>query len=204
MSDTTFKTGLTAELAREVWTYDPETGDIDYTCAWASLPNWEPRVINRKPNSFGYVQLSIPRELRGRTGLQRVAAHRVGFLIANGWLPEMLDHRDRIRHHNWLSNLRPATREQNNWNRNLGVDNTSGFKGVHRFRDGWMARVRHAGEHIYLGVHSTPEGAARAYDRAALQLHGPFALTNEALGRFKALSGLEKEAVVHHGTSLPA
>ena len=77
-------------------------------------------------------------------------------------------------------NLRLATREQQGYNRALGSNNTSGYKGVSWFkRQGkWHAGLVYKGESIHLGYHDTPEDAANAYDEAARRYYGKFACTN--------------------------
>ncbi len=60
----------------------------------------------------------------------------------------------------------------------LRSDNSSGFKGVTRAGAKWQASIRRNGRTVHLGLHSTPEAAAHAYDLAALDLHGPNAWTN--------------------------
>ncbi|KAM0853059.1 hypothetical protein ACQ4PT_051339 [Festuca glaucescens] len=61
--------------------------------------------------------------------------------------------------------------------------NTGGrreFRGVYRERyDRYGAQIRHSkGEARWLGTYDTVEDAARAYDAAAVQLHGATAITN--------------------------
>jgi len=79
--------------------------------------------------------------------------------------------------------LRLATALQQQYNKRLQKNNTSGYKGVQRGRNGhgWQANIRAAGYTRYLGQYPTKEEAAAAYDRAARQYHGEFALTNERI-----------------------
>lgn len=172
---------LTQELAKQVWTYDPETGDVDYTVAWASLPNFQPRKLNRKPGGDGYIPIYVPPEFIPVAGVGMILTHRLGFLILEGWLPQFIDHRDGDRANNVFSNLREATRHQNGYNRKLGRDNTSGYKGVTFFKGRWRALIRADSQRIFLGDFDTPEEAAQAYDEAAIRYHGEFAKTNQML-----------------------
>lgn len=81
---------------------------------------------------------------------------------------------------NRRANLRWATRSQQRANQGPRIDGSSGFKGVsfHRKARKWTAQVQSGGKYYYLGLHATPEDAARAYDRAALELFGEFARIN--------------------------
>jgi hypothetical protein len=74
-------------------------------------------------------------------------------------------------------NLRPASVAQNNRNAGLRRDNTSGFKGVHPYRDGvrWVAAIRANGGTRHLGLFADPIEAARTYDEAARHHFGEFA-----------------------------
>jgi hypothetical protein len=83
---------------------------------------------------------------------------------------------------NRKSNLRICTKSENQWNKGLGKDNTSGFKGVSAERGKWQARIRVKTVRRHLGLYETPLEAALAYDAAALELHGEFAKTNRSMG----------------------
>ncbi len=58
-------------------------------------------------------------------------------------------------------------------------NNTSGLKGIFKNgKNGWAANISYMGIRYRLGTHRTPEQAARAYDRKAIELFGDFARTN--------------------------
>lgn len=86
------------------------------------------------------------------------------------------DHRDGNKLNNRRSNLRPATRSQNNANRRGWA--LAGFKGVRRQGRGFVARIQVNGVAIYLGTFDTAESAALAHDRAALEHFGEFSRLN--------------------------
>jgi HNH endonuclease len=79
---------------------------------------------------------------------------------------------------NRKENLRLATHIQNAQNQRLPRNNTSGFKGVGRKYDRWEARIVANRKRVYIGLFNTKEEAARAYDAAAMLLHGEFARFN--------------------------
>lgn len=88
---------------------------------------------------------------------------------------------DHINHdtlYNCTDNLRVCTRSQNQMNQTKKNDNTSGYKGVSAFRKSWQAKIGLNGRDHYIGVFSTKDEAARAYDEAAKRLHGEFATFN--------------------------
>lgn len=96
---------------------------------------------------------------------------------------ERVDHIDRNSLNNRRNNLRLATPSQNNSNSGLRSNNTSGFKGVTWNRDHqrWMAYVNCDGKRRHLGYFYTALEAALAYDLAACELHGEFAVLNFTL-----------------------
>lgn len=55
----------------------------------------------------------------------------------------------------------------------------SGYHGVAALKNGkWQASLRHRGRLIHIGTFTSPEEAARAYDRRAIELHGDGAKLN--------------------------
>lgn len=87
-----------------------------------------------------------------------------------------IDHRDGDKLNCRRNNLRPSTRSQNNANRRGW--SKSGYKGVREIFGKFTSRLQANGRTIHLGTFATPELAARAYDRAALEHFGEFARLN--------------------------
>lgn len=95
-----------------------------------------------------------------------------------GW--PLVDHINGNSLDNRRANLRPATNAENMRNRRRQRNNTSGFKGVsfHKAMGKWRAQISLEGRRRHLSYHATVDDAARAYDVAALDLHGEFATLN--------------------------
>lgn len=160
--------------------YSPETG-----MCWrvhSQSGNWN--LVTSGTFSRGYTQLRIGGSMRK---LHRIVAEV--FLNAGKPLtPQQdVDHEEHADGSHWqdrLSNLRICSHSENLQNQQLKSNNTSGFKGVcWDKREGkWRANIRLRGKSQHLGHFPTPEAAAKAYDTAALQHFGDFALTNRSLG----------------------
>jgi hypothetical protein len=91
---------------------------------------------------------------------------------------------------NRRENLRGCSRSENarNTRGHFGSAKTSAFKGVNWVKKSkkWVACICHDSQQVRLGYFTSEEEAARAYDAAALELHGEFARTNASMGRFEA------------------
>jgi hypothetical protein len=107
----------------------------------------------------------------------RYRAHRIIFLWARGYLPDLVEHRDLDKTNNKLHNLRPATHSQNMCN--TRSRNLSGLKGVYdtgkKLAKPYTASITVDRKGINLGYFSTKEEAHKAYCEAAAKYHGKFA-----------------------------
>jgi hypothetical protein len=90
---------------------------------------------------------------------------------------EQVDHINHDGFDNRRSNLRLATGAQNQHNKRLQANSTSGYKGVnwHKGTKKWQARIGYNGKRVTLGYFNNPEDAHKAYCEAADELHGKFA-----------------------------
>jgi hypothetical protein len=93
-----------------------------------------------------------------------------------------IDHRDRNGLNNTRTNLRPATRSQQNANQGIRCDNRSGYKGVNwdKARGKWRVRVAVNGRDKTIGRFDDLEEAVRVRDDAARELHGDFAFVHQS------------------------
>lgn len=141
-----------------------DDADFDWLNQW----KW----CAHKTKNTWYACRNAPRGpgLPGRRG-QLILMHR---LLLPG--AQLKDHRDGDGLNNQRHNLRQATYRQNGGNANLSKRNKSGFRGVYFSRDhnAWTSQVNRQ----HLGYFSTVEEAARAYDKAAVELFGEFARLN--------------------------
>lgn len=112
---------------------------------------------------------------------KRVYMHR---LILGAKTGEQVDHINGDALDNRRANLRLCTKQQNTANSGLPSTNTSGLKGASfdRTKNRWASRIGVNGKYLHLGRFKTKEEAALAYDKAAVEHFGEFALTNAKLG----------------------
>ncbi len=120
------KKKITQKRLKEVLDYDHKTG----------IFIWKDRILcTGRNHGFagrvagglleGYIYIKIDGEL--------TAAHCLAWLYVYGYLPENdIDHRDRIKTHNWIKNLREASRMCNLQNQSVSSNNSSGITGVWR------------------------------------------------------------------------
>lgn len=114
-----------------------------------------------------------------RSNRHLVHMHREVLPTPTGFTPD---------HINWngldnrKDNLRPATGSQQQWNTRKQLSKNSKYKGVTKAHKSkihpWVAVLVSKRKHYYLGCFATEEDAARAYDRAAREEFGEFAVLN--------------------------
>jgi hypothetical protein len=105
-------------------------------------------------------------------------AHRLAFLYVVGvFPPQEVDHINGLRLDNRYSNLRHATPSQNQHNKGVYSNNTTGFRGVIYIEanDNYSAVIQVKGQkRIRVTGFKTPEEASKKYQELAAQLHGEY------------------------------
>jgi hypothetical protein len=131
-------------------------------------------IVHRNPSGSVYVYAHRTVVIDGRQVQLRL--HR---FLMDAKPGELVDHKDSDGLNNQRHNIRHCTRTQNNVNIvHPHKQSKCGFIGVHAYRRKWRARISVANRRVHLGLFETPEDAARAYDRKAIELHGEFARLN--------------------------
>jgi hypothetical protein len=107
-------------------------------------------------------------------------AHRLIFMLHYGYLPPEVDHINGDRADNRIENLRPATRSENQCNRNALASNTSGYPGVswHKASKAWLVRVMKNGKSHLIGYFKDLELAGLVATEARSLYHGAYAKSN--------------------------
>lgn len=118
---------------------------------------------------YGYA--ANVRRINGKT--KTVFMH--GYLLPHPKGTE-IDHINRNPCDNRKSNLRIATRSQNNMNSKRRVNNTSGIRGVslHKQTGKWRAYISYNGKQINLGLFWNIKDAAQVRKQKATELYGGF------------------------------
>ena len=104
-------------------------------------------------------------------------AHRLIFIMFNGYVPDFVDHIDNNPQNNAIENLREATKQQNNSNAKLRSDAKSDAKGVnwHKKQKKWNVRVSVSNKRINVGSFDNFELAELVAIMAREKYHGAFA-----------------------------
>ena len=122
---------------KEILNYRPSTGEF----FWKN---------GRLAGSF-YNNQYVYIQIKGK----RYLAHRLAFLYVTGEIPDYVDHKDGNSLNNKWLNLRSCTLSENQYNKKIQSNNTSGIKGVcwYSRSNKWMAYINHKGKRIRLGYH---------------------------------------------------
>lgn len=164
-----YKSDLTQSRLKQILHYNPDTGE------WTWIEKLsDKRPVGSKAGSVGKSGYNIIR-ING----EKYRAHRLAFLYMTGdWPKEFVDHKNRNRSDNRWCNLREATVNDNNRNRELSPQNKSGYKGVYwrEDRDKWVARIKVNNKVITLGHYLIKEDAIKARQVAEQKYHGEFVI----------------------------
>lgn len=110
----------TKERLQELFDYDADTGHFTRKVSKRTDRIGE---VAGAANTKGYLQIRVDGRL--------YVAHKLAWLWVKGEFPSVqIDHRNRIRDDNRISNLRLATNKQNGENREASPRSTTGFRNV--------------------------------------------------------------------------
>jgi hypothetical protein len=135
---------------------------------------WRARIDINKDSETAYVVHSF----KEGDKIKALLMHRVIMTRVIGCpleRHEQVDHWNLNGLDNRRENLRIATQSQNNANKGLLSNNTSGFKGVYKKGRRFAAIIWSNKKEIWLGSYLTPEEAHAAYCKAAREYFGEFA-----------------------------
>lgn len=166
---------ITADRARQLLDYDPQTGVFIWKHRNGVGCGWNNRCAGKIAGSVfgnGYRYLSI----EGR----KYKASRLAWLYVYGsWPNSDIDHIDRNIQNDSVSNLRTASKSENMRNKSYQKNNSTKLKGVinrRRYGD-YGASICVNRQRTWLGIFKTPEDAHAAYVEASKNIHGNFGRT---------------------------
>lgn len=157
------KTDLTAERLRELLHYNPETGAFTWRESRGRVSRGNTAGTKDRK---GYLMIRIAK--------MRYFAHRLAWLYVHGTFPtDCIDHINGVPEDNRISNLRPASRAQNNQNRSQNSKRQSGLTGVWwcESRCLWESSISSGGTRHFVGYFKDKAEAHTAYKNAKARLH---------------------------------
>lgn len=161
------RSDLTQERLKELFSYDPATGQFTRLCNRA---NQKAGPVAGCLTPDGYRVLGIDYQIH--------LMQRLAWLYVHGKFPDgFADHKDGNRQHNAIDNLRDVPQWLNNQNSHAarGDNKTTGILGVTRdprpLAKPFKAQIMVRGSHRKIGYFATAEEASAAYLAAKRQFH---------------------------------
>ena len=157
---------ITQERLKSLLAYDADTGEF----RWCATNSNRVKVgsVAGCADRYGYIVIRIDGTLH--------KAHRLAWLYSYGLIPtKNIDHINQTPGDNRISNLREADQHENNQNRRVQRNSSSGATGVslHKASQRWHARIHLRDGCRSLGYYDTKEAAVRARRDAERELY-PF------------------------------
>lgn len=155
--------GIAADNIRLYLSYNADTGVFTWTKSPSNcVTAGNVAGVRRKD---GYVKINFKNKA--------YLAHRLAWWYVHGEFPtDILDHIDRDKSNNKITNLRVSSKIKNA--QNINVNNTravSGLAGAFKARTAWSSKLKIGDTLIRLGTFKTPEDAHKAYMKAKQELH---------------------------------
>lgn len=156
------------EYLRERLRYDPDTGKLFWLDYEGMPQKWRTRYVGKE----ALISLNGKGYKKGKIDCVDYYAHRIAYTLYHAeWPSDQIDHINGVKTDNRIANLRVVTNQENNRNRPMRRDNSSGVTGVcwHKGINKWCANVRVDGKLKNLGSFNTIEEAAAARKQADVQ-----------------------------------
>lgn len=181
---------LHPDLVRQLLRYDQETGKMFWRHRPEELFAETPRRTQRASCSMwngrhagkeAFTATQSDGYLCGGLFGKVYLAHRVAWCVFHGYWPTaQIDHKNRNRQDNKISNLREATHSDNARNVTSARASSSQYLGVswHKATKKWQASIWTGVSKRHLGVFCSEHSAAEAYNAAAAELSPEFASLN--------------------------
>jgi hypothetical protein len=153
--------------------YFPIKGFSKYTVSnFGNVKNIKSgRILKQIKNTDGYLLVNLSNDLN-EVYFKLIHILVIKAFIMNHENKDCVDHIDNDRSNNKLENLRWATQRENQYNRKININNTSGNKGVYfqKLSNKWIAQIYINNIKIHLGSYLLKEDAINARrERAKLE-----------------------------------
>jgi hypothetical protein len=167
-------------VLRQLIDYDPETGALVWRVRDVSFFTDGKRSALDAMNAWNARYAGKPAlKVKGSNGYfvgtifgRKYIAHRVAWAIYSGaWPKNEIDHINGDKLDNRIANLRCATRQENNRNRAIGINNTSGAIGVYWnvSKLKWSAKIHKNGKQKHIGHFKSKDDAISARAKANIE-----------------------------------
>jgi hypothetical protein len=170
------------ELLNRLLEYNPDTGSLFWKLRTPDLFSDGTQLLAAQKCyawniRFAFEQAFISVDdagyLRGKINGVSYLAQRVIWKMVYGQDPEIVDHRNRVKNDNRLTNLRNTDKLTNSRNAKLARNNSTGVNGVYLLPSGkYAASLGVNGKSTHLGCFATIEQAAMARKEAEIKLGG--------------------------------
>lgn len=153
------------DALKSSFSYDPNTGV--FVCINPLARRYFGKVAGTKM-ACGYMRLGV--KVNGK--LKFFLAHRVAWVFYHGvWPSKFIDHKDKRKDNNCISNLRDVSRSVNGYNYSRASKNQTGFRGV--FIDDRKSVVKYNAAYgkKHLGTFTTAEEASECYQEYVKTIH---------------------------------
>jgi len=155
---------LSQSRLKELFNYDAVTGI--FTRNKAASGTRVGKIVGAR-NKDGYLSIRVDDKI--------YLAHRLAWLYVYGvWPSEELDHKNGIKHHNYIDNLRDVNKLGNMQNQLKAHSHSkTGLIGAcfHKASGTYVAQIKTNGKVKHLGCFATPEEAHASYVSAKRRLH---------------------------------